>query len=116
AQRGWQNADPVGQFISLPDVSAATSWTVAAPDAGAWLQIIGVAADVPNNGLNDAVVPAIYVPYSLVIGDSFRLITRTLSDPLNILGPVAERIQAIDPNQPINQVRTAAQALDAEGW
>src|SRR5262249_4237991 len=61
-------------------------------------------------------VPTIYVPYTLVVGDSLRLVTRTVSDPIQVVGPVAEQIYAIDPDQPITEVHTGAQRLEIEGW
>jgi ABC-type antimicrobial peptide transport system permease subunit len=57
-----------------------------------------------------------YIPYTLVTGDSFRLIARS-SENLDVLvRTVAEQIHAIDPDQPVTQARTAEEVLDAELW
>ena len=116
AERYWPGASPLGQLIHLPGLKATTSWAVDSPWNDGWVEIVGVAADTPNTGLRDPTAPTVYVPFTLVIGDSFRVITRTTGPPLAAAGHVAEQIHAIDPNQPISQIRTAADLLDAQGW
>jgi predicted lysophospholipase L1 biosynthesis ABC-type transport system permease subunit len=116
ASRYWPGRDPLRQRIHLPDLKATSTWALASPRNDGWLEIIGIAADTPNRGLKDPVAPAVYLPFTLVMGDSLRLVAKTSAPPLAFARTVAERLRAIDPDQPINGVRTAEDVLEADGW
>jgi predicted permease len=116
ARRYWPDRDPTRRWIRLNDLGATSTWARASARNDGWVQIVGVAADTPNDGLQNPAVPAMYIPYTLVTGDSFRLIARS-SENLDVLvRTVAEQIHAIDPDQPVTQARTAEEVLDAELW
>ena len=116
ARRYWPDRDPTRLRIHLSDLRATTTWALASARNDGWVQIVGVAADTPNDGLGNPAVPAMYIPYTLVTGDSFRLIARS-SENLDVLvRPVAEQIHAIDPDQPVTQARTAEGLIEAELW
>jgi putative ABC transport system permease protein len=116
ASRYWPGGDPLRQRIHLPDLKATSTWALASPRNDGWLEIIGVAADAPNRGLKDPVAPAVYLPFTIVIGDSLRLVAKTSAPPRAFARTVAERLRAIDPDQPINEVRTADDVLESDGW
>jgi hypothetical protein len=116
ASRYWPGSDPLRQLIHLPDLKATSTWALASPHNDGWLQIIGIAADTPNRGLKDPVAPAVYLPFTLVIGDSLRVVARTSGSPLALVRTVAEQLHAIDPDQPISDARTAEEVLEADGW
>ena len=116
AARYWPDASPIGRLINLPGLKATTAWAVESPWNDGWVEVVGVAADTPNTGLSDPVAPTVYVPFTLVIGDSFRVIARSPGPSAAIARSVADAIHNIDPDQPISQVRQAADLLDAQGW
>jgi putative ABC transport system permease protein len=61
-------------------------------------EIIGLAADVKNRGLQDPVEPEIWLPYT-VTGSSFRgILVRTAKEPLTMLNAVEHEIWATDAN------------------
>ena len=61
-------------------------------------EIIGLVADVKNQGLQDPVTPEIWVPYS-VTGSGFRgVLVRTAGEPLAMLNAVQHEIWATDNN------------------
>jgi len=116
AMRFWPRGDPVGHWVHLPDLRAGTAWELAAPWNDGWVQIVGVVDDVPNLGLNRAAAPAIYVPYTLVAGDSVRLIVRSASGSGPIVRTFAEEVRAVDPDQAIGPPQSAMDLLDSQGW
>jgi putative ABC transport system permease protein len=116
ARRYWPDRDPTRSWIHLNDLKATTTWALASARNDGWVQIVGVAADTPNDGLENPAVPAIYIPYTLVTGDSFRLIARSSENLDTLVRTVADEIHAIDPDQPVTQPRTAEEVLDAELW
>jgi putative ABC transport system permease protein len=116
ARHFWPGGDPIGQRVRLPNFTAFTSWMLAAKGSNGWLEIVGVAGDTPNRGLREPVAPAMYVPYTLLMGDSMELVIRTESAPLTMVRAVREQIHSVDAGQPVSKTRTAEDLLRAEGW
>jgi putative ABC transport system permease protein len=116
ARRYWPDRDPTRLWIHLSDLRATTTWALASARNDGWVQIVGVAADTPNDGLQNPPVPAMYIPYTLVTGDSFRVIARSSENLDALVRTVAEQIHTIDPDQPVAHAQTAEAVLDAELW
>ena len=89
---------------------------VAAEGSNDWLEVIGVCGDTPLNGLRESLPAAVYVPYTLVIGDAMNLVIRTNAAPLNMVRALREQVRSVDPGQPLTQIRTAEDLLREEGW
>jgi len=89
---------------------------LAAKGSNDWLEIVGVVGDTPNRGLREPVAPAVYLPYTLLMGDSMELVIRTESAPLTMVRAVREQIHSIDPGQPVAKTQTAEDLLRDEGW
>jgi putative ABC transport system permease protein len=115
AHRYWPKGDAIGHMVHLDALRPRTAWVVAAPGNDGWVQVVGVVGDTPNNGLRDLVSPAVYVPYTLVLGDNVDLLVRTRGNPLNYVHTVREEIHTLDANQTISEVTTAEQRLETEG-
>jgi predicted permease len=61
-------------------------------------QIIGLVADVKNQGLQEPIAPEIWVPYT-VTGSAFRgILVRTAREPMTMMNAVQHEIWATDPN------------------
>jgi ABC-type antimicrobial peptide transport system permease subunit len=71
--------------------------------------------DTPNVGLHEPPAPSIYVPYTLMLGDSLHMILRTTRDPIAMTRSIREAVRTVDPNQPVS-VYTAENALASAGW
>jgi putative ABC transport system permease protein len=74
-------------------------------------EIVGVVRDTVNRGLTNEVQPEIYVPYTLT-GLSDRLVVQTTGDPTGVVDTVRRQVYALDPEQPVTQVRTMDALLD----
>jgi predicted permease len=113
----WSDESVIGQRVRMPEYIKSTSYyRLAAPGSDGWFEIIGVAGDTPNAGLQEPPAPAIYVPYTLMLSDTQNLILRTRRDPLSMIRSIREAVQTVDPNQPVNAIRTAETALARVGW
>jgi predicted permease len=102
AQRYWPNRDAIGHQLRVPslkDDGAPSS--AASPESGEWRQVIGVVADSSNDGLERAVTPAIYVPYTTFMWDRTQLFIRTAGSPLASLHAVRAALSAVNPDQRI---------------
>jgi predicted permease len=111
----WPKGDAIGQMVHLDELKARTSWTLPAPRNHGWVQIVGVVSDTPNDGLKDPILPAVYVPYTLVANDAFDVVVRTESDPLTFVRSIRERIHKLDADQMTLEMTTAEERLNSEG-
>jgi hypothetical protein len=51
-----------------------------------------------------------------MLSDSLNVILRTSRDALSMTRSIREAVRTADPNQPVNVVRTAEDALTSAGW
>jgi ABC-type antimicrobial peptide transport system permease subunit len=51
-----------------------------------------------------------------MLSDSLHVILRTSLDPRSLTGSIREAVRTVDPNQPVNVVRTAEDELASAGW
>jgi putative ABC transport system permease protein len=70
------------------------------------LEIVGIVADVRQAGLDVDVRPELYRPYAQLPLQSAMIAVRTKGDPLQFVNVVRRRVEAIDPDQPVSNVRT----------
>jgi predicted permease len=100
ARTFWPNANPLGQRITMKD------W--GPPLTG---EIVGVVGDVKGSGLDAAVGPMLYWPYTQ-FGQIFNtMVVRTDDDPLRLTAAVKDRIWSVDKDQPVSRVQTMDQIL-----
>jgi predicted permease len=76
-------------------------------------QVVGVAADVKNKGLEQETQPQLYLPFAQLPWSSMNLILRTEGPPQTVIGAVRAQIGAIDADQPLTDVQTADDLMDA---
>jgi putative ABC transport system permease protein len=96
----FNGGDAVGRIVRLPRL---TQPPIGAADAS--VEIVGVVHDTLNRGITDAILPEIYIPYSL-LGAANRVVVQTAGDPAGVTRAVVERVYAIDRDQPVTEVRT----------
>jgi hypothetical protein len=117
ARELWPDESAIGRRVRMPAYIQSTSYyRLPAPGSDGWFEIIGVVGDTPNVGLHEPPAPSIYVPYTLMLTDTVNVILRTSHDPLSMTRSIREAVQTVDPNQPVNVVRTAEDALADAGW
>jgi predicted permease len=113
----WPDESAIGRRVRMPEyVKSTVYFKLAAPGSDGWFEIIGVVGDTPNAGLHEPPAPSIYVPYTLMLGDSVDVILRTSRDPLSMTRSIREAVRTVDPNQPVSVVRTAEDELASAGW
>ncbi len=96
----FEGRPPLGQIVRLPRLKS-PPFSVK-DDA---FQVVGVVHDVLNDGLADPLIPEIYVPYSAA-GVAEIVVIRTPSDAASLTRAVVAQVHAIDPNQPVHEVKT----------
>jgi predicted permease len=97
--RFWDNNDPVGSQVSF--------------DSGqTWARVVGIAGDVKQFGLDQDATAQVYTPLSQSQGLAGRFLVRTNSDPLSAAKMIREDVHAIDPNMPVENIRTLDELRD----
>ena len=84
-----------------------------------WMTIVGVVGDVKQGDLDESIAPHTYQPY-LQLGDdgvaaagrSMRVVLSAETDPRVLVQAVAGQVHALDPLEPVAQVRTMEEILD----
>jgi putative ABC transport system permease protein len=110
ARQYWPNGDAIGHRVRIPAMKAEPPYSPAAAGADGWLQIVGVVADVRNDGLRNPIKPAIYVPFTLQLRMFTQILVRTRVAPLSILHDIRGRLVQLDREQQVMRVR------DLEAW
>jgi putative ABC transport system permease protein len=110
ARQYWPNGDAIGHQVRIPAMKDAPPYSPAAVGADGWLQIIGVVADVRDDGLRNPIKPALYVPYTLQLRMFTQILVRTRVAPLAILHDIRARLVQLDREQQVMEVR------DLDSW
>jgi putative ABC transport system permease protein len=100
ARRHFPNEDPIGQRL---DVGMFEKPVIT--------EIVGVVGNVRYDSLIDEAPPAVYFPHPELAYPFMTLVMRTDGDPAAIAPAVQREIRAIDPNQPVSDVRTMNQVM-----
>ena len=108
AKRYLAGADPIGQQIEMPmfdEVRKETPPPGFPPPAVSpalsenRLQIVGVVADVINDGLDKPIAPAIYIPSTSMLFGAADYLVHTQGDPLASMRAIQASIHTFNPNQ-----------------
>jgi predicted permease len=95
AARYWGDEDPIGRRISNDGVH--------------WATIVGVVGNVHQYGLDKAPTEEVYQPQEQAPTRFVSLLVRTRDDPMRIERELVEDVYAIDPDQPVADIRTLEQ-------
>lgn len=94
ARRFWPGQDPIGHSLELFDHWAVESSVV-----------VGIAADVRQDGVASPAEPAVYVPFGEVPGFRLSVVIRTTLPPASLAPPVLDRLRQADPQLMVSNVR-----------
>jgi putative ABC transport system permease protein len=93
ARRFWPNQNPLGKRIIIGR----------RPDPA---EVIGMAADIKNKGLEQDTQPQLYLPFPQLPWGNMNLLVRTAVLPQSIASAVRAQIAGIDPEQPVMRIQT----------
>ncbi|MFC5860710.1 ABC transporter permease [Acidicapsa dinghuensis] len=115
SKRYWPAANPLGATIVLNNgVVHGTMWKLVAPGNDEHFQVIGVVGNVLNHGLDEAVRPAVYVPYSMTPFDGFTISFRARTNPASLLHAIKERVHSVEPDQAVGEILTATDVIEGQ--
>ena len=112
AERHWPGEEAVGKRIAYAGIGRGHDQT---PE---WIEVVGVVGDVKHRGLDLESKPEIYVPvYQPLFSSrptpplSLYVAVRTKGDPAALAAAVRREVAAVDPEQPLANVRTMGERL-----
>jgi putative ABC transport system permease protein len=111
AQQYFPNGGAIGSQIRAPELKDEPPFQLAVAGSDTWMQVIGIVADALDDGLQDHVKPAIFLPYTINMPLYTQILVRTRVPPLTILRAIREQIHSVDPDQ-----QAARNVRDLDGW
>ncbi len=99
ARKYWPNEDPVGRRIRITQ------------RAYEWSEIVGVAGDVREVGLDKPAKPMMFVPYQRAPRPVMGLFVQTSEPPERMLPIIQRAVWSVDPAQPIFNVNRLEQLV-----
>ncbi|HTS34285.1 MAG TPA: ADOP family duplicated permease [Candidatus Solibacter sp.] len=99
-------SNALGRQLRIPGLTGHMSYQAVSAQSTAWRQIIGVVADARNDGVDQPVVPAIYIPYTAATRAWVQFLVRTLGDPLTYLHSIRVSIASVASDQQISNEAT----------
>ena len=103
--------NPLGQHIHLPELE-----TFSDPVPDAWFEVIGVVADVKNQGLALPALPEVWIPYTLTGSARRGLLVRTAGDPLIMANTIRTEIWATDRSVALTMTNTLQGFIDSNSY
>ncbi len=104
ARTYWPDRDPIGRRLSIRGAAANPPWST----------VVGVIADIKNDGLDQSGSPHIYRPIYQFPSRFLPLsvTVRTSLSATSLEPQVRREIQSIDPSLPVFNVRTMSEVID----
>jgi predicted permease len=97
----WGTADPIGRRVTLPLMSKTLH-----------RQIIGIVGDVKQGALTEPTAPTVYYYTRERDWRFLTLVLRTSLPPTTVAPAATAAIRALDPEQPVEDIRTMVQVRD----
>jgi putative ABC transport system permease protein len=97
ARHYWPGEDPIGKRVSRDEK----------PGPAGWLTIVGV-IESARDVIRSNPTGELYLPYTqeMTGARATSVVVRTYGDPLSIASALRTRIHAINPDQPVSEVKT----------
>lgn len=73
--------------------------------------IVGVVGNIRQESITDEAIPELYLPFAQMPMNGTTVMVRTSSNSLALVGALRNAVLAIDPNQPIYDVKTLAERV-----
>ena len=111
AHRFWPGQDPIGKRIGI-NYTGPGRRTDAAPRLR---EIVGIVGNIRHDALDSPAAPAVYLPYLQDETNhdmaTMSLFLRTDGNVMALADSVRNRIHAVDPNQPVQNIQDVADLI-----
>ena len=100
ARQFWPNENPIGKHVVVG------RWPAPA-------EVIGMASDVKNKGLEQPTQPQLYLSFPQLPWGNMNLLIRTSLAPEALISTVRSQIASIDPDQPVTNIQTVDELVSS---
>jgi putative ABC transport system permease protein len=107
ATKYFGKEDPLGRQIQLKNMPAGRG----TPPTNPMLEIVGVFADVRNNGIERPIEPEMLAPYTITGAMERGILVRTAGNPVALIDQVKRQIWATDRNVALTMTRPLDELL-----
>jgi predicted permease len=114
--RYFAGANPIGRLIVPTQLNELPGDLIAAPDLKQPFQIIGVIADVRNDGLHRPVMPEVYLPSSIIQVPFDTILVRTSANPEALIHAISVKIRTFNQNQAVSQAQSFDEFFSMFVW
>jgi len=104
AERYWPGEDPLGKRILIAKSNPAQA-------GGQWREIIGVAGNVRQTGVETAPLPEMYEPTLRNAAGFYDIVVRSSVPPESLTRSVRAEFRELDPDLPLFTIRTLAETV-----
>jgi putative ABC transport system permease protein len=115
ARQLWPGESPIGKRLALA-IESLRFFRDRAPELdlpSGMRDVVGVVADVKHAGLDGTPPPEMYIPFDQRPSRDMTVVVSATSDLAGLAASLRREIAKLDPEQPIANVRTLDQLLDA---
>ena len=100
ARRFWPNSNPIGKHVALGRQAPS--------------EVVGVSADVKNNGLATAAQSEIFIPYAQLPWSNMNLLVRAKPglEPSALTPALQQQVLSIDPEQSVSIAQSGEELMD----
>jgi len=106
ARRYWADVDPIGQQLHLGARIASVPGVRSGQKT-----IVGVVGNVKKGGLDAAVPPEVYLPYTQHPIETMTIVVRTAGEPLAFVPTARAELAAVDRELPLSAIRPMADVV-----
>jgi putative ABC transport system permease protein len=101
ARKYFPGEEALGRSVRVPRLTTRLPYVIAANGSDGWLEIVGVVADVLDDGLSKPILPGVYLPYTVNMWMGTQILVRTQGPPLAMLQTIRKEIASINPDQQV---------------
>ncbi len=102
ARRLWPGEDPLGKRVHFGSNEGVAPWCT----------VVGVVGDIEPTPFDHTSPPMAFFPLDQLTQRSLSIALRTLDDPTALAAAARAQVQALDPEQPVFDVRTLEKVID----
>ena len=114
--RYFAGANPIGRLIRPTRLSELPSRLLVAPNVKQPFQIVGVVADIRNDGLHRPTLPGVYLPSSTVVAPGNTFMIRTLGNPDALAHTISVNIRSFNQTQAVYRAQSYDEFLSMFVW
>ena len=115
AQRYFGGKEVIGRQVR-PRELAQLATANHTPGGNEPYQIVGVAADVRNDGLHRPVQPQVYLPASALRHEGISIVVQTSRPPADLSRPISQALAQLDANQAVTRMYPFDEFLGVFVW